>query len=58
MGTVFTHTPSNASKIEMWETEVVLTNLFTNWIIAHIRVGQVQMALGWKMYVNKPASKY
>lgn len=51
-GQVFTHTPSLASNITRWTTDVLLGNQGTNIIIAHIRVGGMQMALGHNMYVH------
>jgi len=55
-GSVFTHTASVATNITDWQTEVVLTNVGTNTIIAHVRIGGIQMALGWQMIVYAPAN--
>ena len=57
-GSVFTHTASLASRMQEWETEVVLNSAGQlNYIIAHIKIGTIQMALGMKMHVHTKASK-
>ncbi|XP_063686963.1 atrial natriuretic peptide receptor 1-like isoform X2 [Bolinopsis microptera] len=50
-GGVFTHTASLASPIQPWTTNVILTEEGHNFIIAHIRIGAIQMALGHKILV-------
>ncbi|KAL5251665.1 hypothetical protein ACHWQZ_G017142 [Mnemiopsis leidyi] len=50
-GGVFTHTAAMATQIEPWETEVILNVPGSNYIIAHIRIGKIQMALGHFMHV-------
>ena len=56
-GGVFTHTAALASPIEPWTTNVILTEDGPNFIIAHIRIGAIQMALGHKMHVfPKPSN--
>ena len=56
-GGVFTHTAAMATEIVPWETEVILNVPGTNFIIAHIRIGKIQMALGHKMQVYVKPSK-
>ena len=55
-GGVFTHTQSEASHIRPWNTTVVLTQIGVNTIIAHLRVGHVQFALGHKIAVYPKAN--
>ena len=56
---VFTHTANMASRIKRWSTEVVLGNPGqTSYIIAHIRIGIIQLALGAKMHVHAKASEF
>jgi len=55
-GGVYTHTQSEASHIRPWNTSVVLTQIGVNTIIAHLRVGEVQFALGHKITVFPKAN--
>jgi len=50
-GGVFTHTAAMATPIVPWTTKVILNTEGENYIIAHIRIGTIQMALGHKMHV-------
>ena len=56
-GGVFTHTAAMATEIKPWDTNVILNEQGVNYIIAHIRIGKIQMALGHKIHVyQKPSN--